>query len=127
MIEVLHENHIEQEITDSDEYMFNLDSKLRQIRKLTQTIKSSNNTSDLKEKSTMNAYSECYIPTSNASNTNTSAVYTLNTIEKEFHQRKIHSEINHATLLARIYNHTILKKNIRIYNHQPNYQMYLVI
>ncbi|CAG2236670.1 unnamed protein product [Mytilus edulis] len=82
MNEVLHEDHIEKEITESDEYMFNLDSKLRQIRKLKQTIKSSNNTSNLKEKSTMNANSECYIPTPNAINTNTSAVYTLNTRER---------------------------------------------
>ncbi|CAC5362880.1 unnamed protein product [Mytilus coruscus] len=82
MIEVLHENHIEDEITDSDEYMFNLDSKLRQIRKLTQTINSSNNTSDLKEKSTMNANTECYIPRSNTCNTNTSAIYSLNTRER---------------------------------------------
>lgn len=29
--EILHKDHIEQEITDSDEYMFNLDSKVRQI------------------------------------------------------------------------------------------------
>ncbi|CAC5406770.1 unnamed protein product [Mytilus coruscus] len=82
MIEVLHEDHIEDEITDSDEYMFNLDSKLRQIQKLTQTINSSNNTSDLKEKSTMNANAECYIPRSNTCNTNTSAIYSLNTRER---------------------------------------------
>lgn len=82
MIEVLHEDHIEDEITDSDEYMFNLDSKLRQIQKLTQTINSSNNTSDLKEKSTTNANAECYIPRSNTCYTNTSAIYSLNTRER---------------------------------------------
>ncbi|CAC5362127.1 unnamed protein product [Mytilus coruscus] len=81
-IEVQHEDHIEDEITDSDEYMFNLDSKLRQIRKLTQTINSSNNTSDSKEKSTMNANAECYIPRSNTSNTNTSSIHSLNTRER---------------------------------------------
>ena len=82
MIEVIHVDHIEQEITDADEYMFNLDNKRRQIRKITQTRKSSNNTSDLKETSTMNAYAECYIPRSNTSNTNTSAVYTLSNRER---------------------------------------------
>ena len=49
MKEIQHEDHIEQEITDSDEYMFDLDSKLKQIRKLKQTIKSTHNNSNLKE------------------------------------------------------------------------------
>ncbi|CAG2249508.1 unnamed protein product [Mytilus edulis] len=49
MKEIQHEDHIEQEITDLDEYMLDLDSKLKQIRKLKQTIKSPNNNSNLKE------------------------------------------------------------------------------
>lgn len=49
MKEIQHEDHIEQEITDSDENMLDLDSKLKQIRKLKQTIKSPNNNSNLKE------------------------------------------------------------------------------
>ena len=53
----------------TQEYMFNLDSKLRQKLKLMKAIKSmksSNNTSDLKEKSAVNAnaeHAECYIYT----------------------------------------------------------------
>ncbi|CAC5421814.1 unnamed protein product [Mytilus coruscus] len=54
MIEVLHEDHIE-------------DIQTRM---------------NLKEKSTMNANAECYIPISNTSNTNTSAIYSLNTRER---------------------------------------------
>ncbi|CAC5389861.1 unnamed protein product [Mytilus coruscus] len=126
MIEVLHEDHIEDEITDSDEYMFNLDSKLRQIQKLTQTINSSNNTSDLKEKSTMNANAECYIPSSNTSNTNTSAIYSLNTRERIPSEKKSYRK-SITQLSARIYKHTIIKKNVLTYNHQPNHQIYLVI
>lgn len=41
MVNVLHAGHSKQEMPESDEYMYDLDSKLRQIRKPTQTIKSS--------------------------------------------------------------------------------------
>lgn len=52
----------------TQEYMFNLDSKLRQkiLMKAIKLMKSSNNTSDLKEKSAVNAnaeHAECYIYT----------------------------------------------------------------
>ncbi|CAC5423702.1 unnamed protein product [Mytilus coruscus] len=109
MIEVLHEDHTEPEITDADEYKFNLDSKLRQIRKLTQLIKS-NKTSDLQVQSTMNANAGCYVPILNTCNTNISAVYSLNT------SKSIPLEENHTENQSRNFS----GQNVQSYNSQED-------
>ena len=76
MIEVISDGDTEQEIADQDEYMFNLDCKLREIRKLRQTIQS-NKIKDLQVLATLNADAECFVPESATFKTNTSAVNSV--------------------------------------------------
>ena len=66
-------DNVVQEITESEEYMFDLDGKLRQIRKFAQKLKS-NMPHDPHVQAPLNVNAENFIPSFHPYNTNTSAM-----------------------------------------------------
>ena len=64
IVETISEENIEDEITDTDEYMYNLESKLRQINKLAYSLQSGNKTQHTQESasSCLNPNAENFAP-----------------------------------------------------------------